>query len=93
MLNELGLSASCHTIFVDLKKDEHKSPEHVALNPNGRIPTLIDHRNGDFVIWESNAIVMYLIEKYDKEKRLTVESEKEKAELMQWMFFQASGQA
>lgn len=90
VLNELGLSY--HTIYLDLRTREQKSSEHVQYNPNGRIPTLIDHYNDDYTIWESNAIILYLIEKYDKERRMTVEEEKEKYQLLQWMFFQASGQ-
>ena len=68
------------------------SPKHTKLNPNGRIPTIVDHENGDFVIWESDAILLYLVDKYDTEKRLTVTDEKERYSLIQWLFFQASGQ-
>ncbi len=90
MLEELGLSY--HTIWLDFKNNEHKQSPHVDYNPNGRIPTLIDHKNEDFVLWESNAILLYLAEKYDSEKRLTVTDEKERHVLNQWLFFQASGQ-
>ena len=69
-----------------------KSPWFLEINPNGRIPTLIDHKNGDFAVWESDAILLYLADKYDTEKRLTVTDEKERYSLIQWLFFQASGQ-
>ena len=49
VLEELGLSYQ--TIYLDFSKDEHHSPEYLKYNPNGRIPTLIDHKNGDFAIW------------------------------------------
>ena len=49
VLGELGLEYEF--IYLDSEKDEHKSPEHTKYNPNGRIPTLIDHGNDDFVIW------------------------------------------
>jgi glutathione S-transferase len=49
VLTELGLTFE--EVFLDLGKGEHKKPEHTAFNPNGRIPTLIDHKNNDFVIW------------------------------------------
>ena len=90
MLEELGLTY--HSIYLDFTKGEQKAPEHVRYNPNGRIPTLIDHQNGDFVIWESDAIILYLIDKYDPEHNLGVTDEKERYQLIQWLFFQASGQ-
>ena len=49
VLEELGLSYE--TIYLDLYKQESKNPEFLKLNPNGRIPVLIDHENGDFIIW------------------------------------------
>ena len=90
ILEELGLTYE--SVFLDFGKGEQKAPSHTQYNPNGRIPTLIDHTNGDFAVWESNAIMLYLVDKYDKEKKLTVIDEKEKFQLIQWLFFQASGQ-
>ena len=90
VLEELGLTYESK--FLDFMKGEQKGPEHTQFNPNGRIPTLIDHTNGDFAIWESDAIMFYLVERYDKEKKLTVTDEKDKATLLQWLFFQSSGQ-
>ena len=90
MLEELGLSY--HTIFLAFDKGEHKAPAYTQHNPNGRTPTLIDHANGDFTIWESGAIILYLADKYDPERRLSVESERERYAMIQWLFFQASGQ-
>lgn len=46
--------------FVDFAKGAHKTPEFLKLNPNGRMPVLED---GDFVLWESDAIVQYLASK------------------------------
>ena len=43
------LSLSYETIYLDLYKQESKHPEFLKLNPNGRIPVLIDHENGDFI--------------------------------------------
>ena len=90
MLEELGLTYE--SVYLDFNKGEQKAAPHTSLNPNGRIPTLVDHQNGDFTIWESDAILFYLVERYDKEKQFTVTDEKERFELMQWLFFQASGQ-
>ena len=90
MLEALGLTYESK--YLDFSKGEQKALEHTQYNPNGRIPTLVDHQNGDFTIWESDAILFYLVERYDKEKQFTVTDEKERFQLMQWLFFQASGQ-
>ncbi|KAH9896998.1 glutathione S-transferase C-terminal-like protein [Cubamyces lactineus] len=90
VLEELGLEYD--VVPVDINTGEHKGPEYTKINPNGRLPTLVDHSNGDFTIWESDAILLYLVEKYDKEHKLSVEDLNEKFKLIQWLFFQASGQ-
>ncbi|KAH9854708.1 glutathione S-transferase C-terminal-like protein [Lenzites betulinus] len=90
VLEELGLDY--HPIYLEFEKGEHKAPEYVKYNPNGRIPALIDHKNNDFVIWESCAIISYLVEKYDTEGKVSVKSFEENALQLQWLFFQASGQ-
>ena len=90
LLEELGLTYE--SIYLDFGKNEQKQPPHINYNPNGRIPTIIDHKNGDFVLWESDAILLYLVDKYDTEKRFTVTDENEKHLINQWLFFQASGQ-
>jgi len=57
------------------------------------IPAIIDHDNGDFVLWESNAIIKYLAETYDKENKYHFPAgTKESFEIDQWLYFQASGQ-
>ncbi|PCH36186.1 glutathione S-transferase C-terminal-like protein [Wolfiporia cocos MD-104 SS10] len=90
VLEELSLTYESN--YLDFNKNEQKSPAHVALNPNGRIPTLIDHANNDFVVWESNAILLYLVGKYDTTRKLSAEKFEEKVLQLQWLFFQASGQ-
>lgn len=62
MLEECGLSYK--QIIPDMSKREHKAPEYLHINPNGKVPTLKD---GNFVIWESIAINRYLAEKYKPE--------------------------
>lgn len=49
VFEELGLTYE--SIYLDFRKGEQKQPEHVKYNPNGRIPTIIDHKNNDFVLW------------------------------------------
>ena len=92
VLNELGLEYD--TVYFDFQAGEQKKPEHTKYNPNGRIPTLVDHKNGDLAVWESNAIILYLIGKYDKDKSLSIDMADvdAMASLNTWLFFQASGQ-
>ncbi|KAL1942639.1 hypothetical protein VTO73DRAFT_4879 [Trametes versicolor] len=90
VLEELGLEYDI--VNINVRTGEHKNPEYLKLNPNGRVPTLVDHSNGDFTIWESDAILLYLVENYDKEHKLSVADVHEKFKLIQWLFFQASGQ-
>jgi len=90
VLEELGLSYE--SVYLDFKTAEQKAPAYTKLNPNGRIPTLVDHKNGDFTLWESCAILLYLVDKYDPEHKLSVSSESDKYIQTQWLFFQASGQ-
>lgn len=92
MLQELGLTYD--SIYLDFHTKEQKEEKHTKYNPNGRIPTLIDHENDDLVIWESNAILLYLVGKYDKEQKLSIDMTKldQMASLNTWLFFQASGQ-
>ncbi len=49
---------------VDLKKGEQRTPEFLAINPNGKAPALVD---GDRSLWESNAIICYLAMKADSD--------------------------
>ncbi|KAK7683195.1 hypothetical protein QCA50_013868 [Cerrena zonata] len=90
VLDELKLTYE--TVYLKFDKQEQKGPEFTKLNPNGRIPALVDHHNNDFVIWESDAIILYVADKYDKEKRISAANEAEKYQIIQWLFFQASGQ-
>jgi len=90
VLAELGLSYE--PVYLDFAKGEQKDPKHTKYNPNGRIPTLIDHKNNDFAVWESGAILVYLAEKYDPEGKLSATDAEGKITQLQWLFFQASGQ-
>ncbi|KAL8279323.1 hypothetical protein RQP46_008360 [Phenoliferia psychrophenolica] len=89
VLQALGLTYESKYLAFD--KSEQKAPEFLALNPNGRIPALVDHAAG-FTIWESDAIMVYLVETYDKKNLISFPGAKEKAQTLQWLFFQASGQ-
>ncbi|PVI08312.1 glutathione transferase [Periconia macrospinosa] len=67
------------------------SPEFKNVNPNGKVPVMYDP-NTDIQIWESGAIVIYLIDQYDTEKKLTYTTLPEKAAQYQWIMFQMSQQ-
>ena len=73
---------------IDFGKNQQKDPEYVRLNPNGRIPTIIDRGNEDFVVFESGAILWYLAEKFD---RFLPRTPKARSEALQWLMFQVSG--
>jgi len=91
VLELLGLSYE--SIYLDMHKGEHKAPEFTKYNPNGRIPALIDSKNNDLVIWESCAIIEYLVDTYDTEHKFSAKvGTPEKYIELQWLFFQASGQ-
>ena len=63
-------------------------PEFLAINPNGRIPALVDRSEGDFAIFESGAILVYLAEKTG---RLLPTDAKGRSQVMQWLMFQMAG--
>ncbi|OQW46819.1 MAG: hypothetical protein A4S09_02620 [Proteobacteria bacterium SG_bin7] len=77
MLEECGLKYEA--LKLDMANKQNKSREYLTLNPNGKVPTLID---GDFVIWESIAINRYLAEKYKPE--LLGSTIEERALIEQW---------
>jgi GST-like protein len=84
-LEELELDY--RTEYLHFDKDEQKQPKFVALNPNGRIPVIVDHENGDYVLAESAAILLYLAERCG---RLFPTEQKARFEAMQWLMFQMS---
>ena len=60
-LEELGLPYTVHAI--DLSSGAQKEPWFTEINPNGRIPAIVDRGNGDFPVFESGAILIYLAER------------------------------
>jgi len=85
-LEELGLEYSVRHIQMD--KREQKEPWYLELNPNGRIPTIVDHDNDDFVVFESGALMIYLAEKAGK---LLPSDGKARSLVIQWLMFQMGG--
>lgn len=70
---------------VDFKHKEHQSPEFLALNPMGKVPVLVD---GDFNLWESNAILVYLAKKFPETHALPADDQG-RAEVDRWLHWQS----
>ena len=85
-LEEMGLDYTA--IPVNLGEEEQKTPEFLAMNPNGRIPVIVDRDNDDFVVFESGAIMIYLAEKTGQ---LLPADAKGRSEVIQWLMFQMGG--
>lgn len=85
-LEELGLPYRVHAL--KLSQGEQKREEYLQLNPNGRIPTIVDRDNDDFVVFESGAILIYLAEKTG---RLMPTDVKGRSQVIQWLMFQMAG--
>ncbi|RYP20205.1 hypothetical protein DL767_009505 [Monosporascus sp. MG133] len=87
LLEELNLPYEIKSI----KFDDVKKKPLIDVNPNGRVPAIEDP-NTDLTLWESGAIITYLIEQYDTDHALTYTTHPEKHHLNQWLHFQTSGQ-
>jgi glutathione S-transferase len=67
-------------VLLDMKNAEHRQTEFLALNPMGKVPAITD---GDFKLWESGAILLYLDEKYGR----TSDTPEQRGEKAQWILF------
>lgn len=85
-LEELGLPYELH--WLKLGEGEQKQPWFLAINPNGRIPAIVDRDAGDFAVFESGAILIYLAEKIG---RLMPTDMKGRSLVIQWLMFQMGG--
>ena len=85
-LEELEMPYEVHV--VNLMAGDQKKPEYLKLNPNGRIPTIVDRDEGDFPVFESGAIMIYLAEKAG---RLLPTDRKGRSRVIQWLMFQMGG--
>jgi GSH-dependent disulfide-bond oxidoreductase len=85
-LEELALPYTLHT--VNLSTGEQRHPEFLSLNPNGRIPVIVDREEDDFAVFESGAILIYLAEKTGQLMPMDV---KGRSLVLQWLMFQMGG--
>lgn len=86
MLEEVELPYNVN--HLKLGKMEQKQDWYMELNPNGRIPTIVDHDNDDFAVFESGAILIYLAEKTGKFMPADI---KGRSTVIQWLMFQKAG--
>ena len=89
MLEETGLAYEPHLVRFDA--DDQKSPAFLSLNPNGKIPAIIDPQGPDgapLALFESAAILIYLA---DKSGKLLPRDANARYETLQWLMFQAAG--
>ncbi len=84
-LEELGIDYDVE--YLHFNKNEQKTPDFLKLNPNGRIPVIVDHDHDDFVLAESGAILLYLVERSGK---LWPTAPRLRHKAMQWLMFQMS---
>jgi len=85
-LEELGLPYELH--WLKLSDGDQKQPWFHKINPNGRIPAIVDREAGDFPVFESGAILIYLAEKTG---RLMPTDVKGRSRVIQWLMFQMAG--
>ncbi len=85
-LEELGLPYEVKAL--DISTNVQKEDWFLKINPNGRIPAIVDHDNDDFAVFESGALMMYLAEKTGK---LMPTDIKGRSLVIQWLMFQMGG--
>jgi len=85
-LEELALPYEVH--WLKLGEGDQKKPEYLKINPNGRIPAIVDRDEDNFAVFESGAIMIYLAEKAG---RLLPIDKKRRSQVIQWLMFQMGG--
>jgi len=85
-LEEMALPYTLHTL--KLQQNEQKEDWFLAINPNGRIPAIVDRAEDNFAVFESGAILLYLAEKTGL---LMPQGAKARSQVVQWLMFQMGG--
>ena len=86
LLTARQLGLDLELVGVDLSRGQHKTPEILGLNPNGRVPILVD---GGFHLWESHAIMQYLADK-SPDQDIYPKNISARADVNRWLFWSAS---
>lgn len=86
-LEELQLPYEVH--HLRLGQGDQKTPEYLKINPNGRIPAIVDRDEDNFAVFESGAIMLYLAEKTGS--NLLPADKKKRSQVIQWLMFQMGG--
>ncbi len=82
MLEEVELPYNVH--IIDIRKDDQFTPEYVAINPNSKIPAIVD-KDTDITVFESGAILIYLA---DKAGKLLPTEQKARYQVIEWLMLQ-----
>ncbi|KAF8625308.1 hypothetical protein AX15_005439 [Amanita polypyramis BW_CC] len=80
--------------LIEIWGGRHKEPWFIEMNPNGRIPVLVDRSRNNFTIFETSAILLYLVQHYDKDYKFgfhPINDADEYSVLLQWLFFAHGG--
>jgi GSH-dependent disulfide-bond oxidoreductase len=85
-LEELALPYSVHAL--NIMGGDQKKPDYLKINPNGRIPAIVDVEADRFAVFESGAILIYLAEKTGQ---LLPQQAKGRSQVLQWLMFQMGG--
>ncbi len=85
-LEEMAVPYALHVL--SFANRDQKAPDFLRINPNGRIPAIVDRDEGDFAVFESGAILVYLAEKTG---RFLPTAAKPRSLVMQWLMFQMGG--
>ena len=91
LLEELALiyGTSWTTTLIDISTNEQKKDWYLRLNPNGRIPTIVDNnKSRPFPVMETSAELLYLVEEFDKKGLFSFPGDAEQtSQMLQWLFF------
>jgi glutathione S-transferase len=79
-LSELDIAY--HRIDAGMAFGKNDEPDYLAMNPNGRVPTLVD---GDFILWESNSVMRYLVLAYGRGSPIYPQAPKARASVDRWL--------
>ncbi|KAG9526000.1 glutathione S-transferase, partial [Aureobasidium melanogenum] len=91
LLEELALlyGIGWTTSFISIMQNEQKEDWYLRLNPNGKIPVIVDNTNkgNPFPVIETSAEMLYLADKYDKDYAVSFQDPLERSQMIQWLFF------